>query len=160
MLPALAFLIGVIAGLQTVTALAAVSWSARLSGIVPPGFTLDFFAYAWTPWMLSAAAIAELIKDKLPSTPSRKAPFGFLMRILVGAVGGAVLNIGQGSWAIGSLCGVAGAVAGTFAGASVRTRLATAFGRDLPAALVEDIIAILGAVAIVFLVFRVGARFC
>ena len=160
MLLALAFLIGVIAGLRTMAALAALSWSARLTGIIPPGFALDFFAYAWTPWIVSAAAIAELVKDKLPSTPSRKAPFGFLMRILVGAVGGAVLTIGQGSWVMGSLCGVAGAVAGTFAGAAIRTRLATAFGSDLPAALVEDIIAILGAVAIVFGVFRVGARFC
>jgi uncharacterized membrane protein len=148
---ALAFLIGIVAGLRTMTALAAASWAAYLGGIVPPGSSLTFLGYAWTPWILSIAACAELAKDKLPTTASRKAPFGFSLRIIVGAIGGEVLSVAQGAWMTGMLFGVAGAVAGTFAGASVRGRLAAAFGRDLPAALVEDVVAILAAVVIVYL---------
>ena len=41
-----------------------------------------------------------------------------------------------------AVAGVIGAVAGTFGGASGRAHLARHFGRDLPAALVEDVIAI------------------
>ena len=152
MMLALAFFLGVIAGLRTMTAFAAASWAAYLSGIVPPGFSLDFLGGAWMPWILSIMACAELVKDKLPSTPSRKAPFGLVVRIVVGAVGGATLTVGQGAWLTGASLGVAGALIGTFAGASARTRLAAAFGHDLPAALIEDSVAILGAVVIVYLV--------
>ena len=41
------------------------------------------------------------------------------------------------------------AIIGTRGGAAVRARLAAAFGRDLPAALIEDVIAIGGAILIV-----------
>nr|WP_277874401.1 hypothetical protein [Leptolyngbya sp. FACHB-8] len=38
---------------------------------------------------------------------------------------------------------------GTLGGAAVRSRLGKAFGRDLPAALIEDAIAIGGAILVV-----------
>ena len=47
------------------------------------------------------------------------------------------------------VAGVVGAVIGTLGGAAVRAKLAQAFGRDLPAALIEDAVAIGGALAIV-----------
>ena len=40
--------------------------------------------------------------------------------------------------------GIAGAVVGTLGGYEARRRLAAAFGRDLPAALLEDVVAIVG----------------
>ena len=43
---------------------------------------------------------------------------------------------------IGLVAGIVGAVAGTFGGAKARGLLAKAFGRDLPAALLEDAIAV------------------
>jgi uncharacterized membrane protein len=43
----------------------------------------------------------------------------------------------------GLVCGVLGAVAGTFGGYEFRARLARAAGRDLPIALLEDAIAFL-----------------
>jgi uncharacterized membrane protein len=50
----------------------------------------------------------------------------------------------------GLLLGAIGAVAGTLAGAELRTRLAKAFGgKDLPAALIEDAITIVGAILLV-----------
>jgi uncharacterized membrane protein len=45
--------------------------------------------------------------------------------------------------------GVVGAVLGTYGGAAFRGRLAAAFGRDLPAAITEDAIAVIGAFLIV-----------
>ena len=48
--------------------------------------------------------------------------------------------------------GVVGAVIGTYGGAAVRARLATSFGRDLPAALIEDVAAVGGALLIVMAV--------
>ncbi|MGG6293681.1 hypothetical protein ACQ4M4_04590 [Leptolyngbya sp. AN02str] len=42
-----------------------------------------------------------------------------------------------------------GAVIGTLGGAAVRSRLATAFDRDLPAALVENVVAIGEAILVV-----------
>jgi uncharacterized membrane protein len=49
----------------------------------------------------------------------------------------------------GLLAGVLGAVAGTFGGYEFRARLARAFGKDLPAALLEDLIAVGGGFLIV-----------
>ena len=44
---------------------------------------------------------------------------------------------------------IIGAVVGTLGGAEARGRLATAFGKDLPAALIEDAVAITGGLLIV-----------
>ena len=47
------------------------------------------------------------------------------------------------------IAGIIGAVVGTYGGAAVRGRLAAAFGKDLPAALIEDVVAVGGALLIV-----------
>lgn len=49
----------------------------------------------------------------------------------------------------GGVLGAVGAVIGTLGGAAVRARLAAIFGRDLPAAVIEDLVAVIGAAAIV-----------
>jgi len=72
----LAFLIGVITGLRSMTAPAAVSWAARLGWLHLENTGLAFLGYAATPYILSVLAVGELINDKLPKTPSRKAPPG------------------------------------------------------------------------------------
>jgi uncharacterized membrane protein len=43
---------------------------------------------------------------------------------------------------VGLVAGIMGGVAGTFGGAKARSLLARAFGRDMPAALLEDAIAV------------------
>ncbi len=94
-------------------------------------------------------AIGELIADKLPKTPSRKAPPGFITRIVTGALSGAALGAG-GSWVVGLVAGVAGAIVGTLGGYEFRVRLVKATGgKDLPIALLEDVIAIAGAFLLV-----------
>jgi uncharacterized membrane protein len=144
----LALLIGVVAGLRSMTAPALVSWAAHLGWLPLGGTWLAFLGYAWTPWLLTLFALGELIIDKLPSTPSRTAPPGFAGRIVTGALSGAAVATAGGAMVGGIVAGIAGAVIGTLGGHAFRARLAGAFGRDRPAALIEDAIAIGGALLI------------
>jgi uncharacterized membrane protein len=90
-----------------------------------------------------------LITDQLPSTPSRKVPMQFAARLIMGALTGATIGASGGSLVGGLIAGVVGAAVGTFGGAAARGKLAAAFGKDTPAALIEDAIAIIGALIIV-----------
>ena len=146
----LAFLIGVIAGLRSMTAPAAVSWAARLGWLHLENTGLAFLGYVATPYILSVLAVGELINDKLPKTPSRKSPMPFIFRIVVGALCGAALGATSAGLIGGLLAGILGAVAGTLGGYEFRARLVRAIGgKDLPIALLEDAIAIGGAALIV-----------
>src|SRR3569833_286797 len=89
----LGIMIGIIAGLRSMTAPAVVSWAARLGWIHLNSGWLAFLGYSWTPWVLSLAAVGELVVDKLPSTPSRKMPPSFAFRVVSGAVCGAAIGI-------------------------------------------------------------------
>jgi uncharacterized membrane protein len=145
-----AFLIGVIAGLRSLTAPAAVSWSARLGWLHLQNTWLAFFGFAATPYIISVLAIGELIADQLPKTPSRKSPPGFITRIVTGGLSGAAIGASSASWMVGLVAGIAGAIVGTFGGYEFRVRLVKATGgKDLPIALLEDVIAIAGAFLIV-----------
>jgi len=150
----LAFLIGVIAGLRSLTAPAVVSWAARLGWLHVENTWLAFLGFAATPYIFSVLAIGELIADKLPNTPSRKAPPGFITRIVTGGLSGAALGASSGatsaSWMIGLIAGAVGAIVGTLGGYEFRARLVKATGgKDLPIALLEDAIAIGGALLLV-----------
>ena len=145
----LALLIGVVAGFRTLTAPAAVSWAAHLGWLHLQNSWLAFLGATVTPYIFTALALGELVTDKLPSTPSRKVPMQFGARILMGALCGAALGASAGALAGGLVAGVIGAVIGTLGGAELRGRLARAAGRDLPIALLEDAVAIVGAYLIV-----------
>ena len=140
-----AFLIGVVAGLRAMTAPAVVSWAARLGWLHLENTWLGFLGFAATPYIVSALAIGELIADKLPAAPSRKAPPGLIGRIVTGALSGAAVGAGQGALTGGMIAGVVGALAGTFVGYEARVRLARLAGKDFPIALLEDAIAVFGA---------------
>jgi len=62
----LALLIGIIAGLQTMTAPAAVSWAAHLGWLPLDNTPLTFLGFAVTPYIITVLAIGELISDQLP----------------------------------------------------------------------------------------------
>ena len=146
----LAFLIGAIAGLRSLTAPAVVSWAARLGWLHLEGTWLAFLGFAATPYILSVAAIGELVNDKLPRTPSRKAPGPFIARVLSGALCGAALGSARQALIGGLVAGALGAMAGTLGGYELRAWLVRAIGgNDLPVALLEDAIAIGGALWIV-----------
>lgn len=150
MIYTLALTIGVIAGLRAMMAPAAVSWATHLgSGLDLSGSWLAFLAFRWTPLIISVAALAELVTDQLPTTPSRKVPPQFGARLVMGAVSGAAIGTPSGAWIAGLVLGVVGAVIGTLVGAWGRGRLAAAFGRDRPAALIEDVVAIAASVFVI-----------
>lgn len=145
----LALLIGIIAGLRTMTAPAAVAWATYLGRLDLSGTWLAFLGNVWARWILTALALVELVVDQLPSTASRRVPVQFGARILTGALSGAAVGTAGGSWVVGLLAGVVGAVIGTLGGSAFRARLAAAFGSDRPAAFIEDAVAIGGALLIV-----------
>jgi uncharacterized membrane protein len=147
----LALLIGVIAGLRTFTGITVVSWAAYLGWISLTGTHLAFLGSIITVIILTIAAIAEIINDKRPSTPSRTVPPQFIARVVMGAFAGCALGLSHDSLIGGLLAGAIGAVIGTLGGAAFRGALAKAFGKDLPAALIEDAIAIAGGFFIVSL---------
>lgn len=145
-----AFLLGIIAGLRAMTAPAAVSWAAALGILRLTGTPLAFLGATVTPWIFTAAALAELVTDQLPKTPSRKVPVQFTARVLMGGLAGGAIGLSGGAALAGAALGTVGAVAGTYGGAEARARMAAAFGRDLAAALIEDLVAVGGAAAIVW----------
>ena len=81
-----ALLIGVVAGLRSMLAPATVSWFARHGVLAVANTPLAFMGFRFTPIILTVFAVGELIADKLPKTPSRKAPSGFIARIVTGAL--------------------------------------------------------------------------
>jgi uncharacterized membrane protein len=150
MLYGLALLAGIVAGSRVFTAIAAVSWAARFGYLNLDGSWLAFMGYAWTPWIFTLLAIVELVTDQLPSTPSRKVPMQFGARIISGALSGATIGVAAGSWIGGLIAGVIGAVIGTYGGAEIRAQMAKAFGRDQPAAFIEDAGAIILGLIIIW----------
>jgi uncharacterized membrane protein len=149
MLYVLALLIGVDAGLRAMTAPAAVAWGAYLGWLPLSGTWAGFMGHWIAVAVFSVLALAELVTDQLPSTPSRKVPQQFGARLVSGAFAGAIIGTVGGALVAGLVAGVVGAALGTYGGAEVRARLAGAFGRDLPAALIEDAVAILLALWVV-----------
>lgn len=144
-----ALLIGVVAGLRAMTAPAAVAWGAHLGLIPLQGTSLAWLGGGVATWTFTALAALELVADQLPRTPSRKVPVQFATRIASGAFCGAAIGMLGGTWIGGAIAGAIGAVIGTLGGADLRGRLARAFGKDLPAALLEDVVAVGAAVLIV-----------
>jgi uncharacterized membrane protein len=145
-----AFLIGVIAGLRTLMAPTVVSWAASLGWLKLEGGGLAFLTHPATRYILSVLALGELVNDKLPKTPSRKVPPQFIARIVTGAFSGAALGASRQALIGGLIAGAVGAVAGTLGGSEFRMRLVKLTGgKDLPIALLEDAIAILGGLLIV-----------
>jgi uncharacterized membrane protein len=147
----LAFLIGVIAGLRSLTAPAAVAWAARRHWLNLHNTRLSFMGMSAAAVVFGLGAAAELFADKLPFTPSRLKPPGLIGRVVFGGLSGACLTRSGGqSVAIGVVLGAVGGVAGAFAGYQVRMRLVKALKvPGLVIALLEDAVAIAGALFIV-----------
>lgn len=144
----LALGIGVVAGLRSLTAPAVVAWAAYLSWINMSDTWAAWVGNIITVIVLTVLAVGELVADKLPKTPARTAPPSFAPRIALGAFAGAVIGTAWGfTWsALGA--GIIGAVFGTLGGYRARTRLVASHGHDLPIALLEDAVAVLGGFAL------------
>jgi uncharacterized membrane protein len=146
----LALALGILAGLRAATPLAAVSWAARLGFLHLAGTWLSWLASPITAWVLTVLALGEIVNDKLPNTPSRKIPPQFIGRCVTGGFAALTVGVSAGMPWLAAL-GVVGAVIGTLGGSAIRGALARAFGRDLPAALLEDAVTVGGAAFVVSL---------
>ena len=146
-----AFAIGLVAGLRSLTAPEVVSWAANLKWLDLQNSSLAWLATATAAWILSAAAIAEFVVDKLPNTPSRKKPLGLIARFLMGGLSGAGLCAAtHQSLVAGAVLGGLGGLAGAFIGYEMRSRLVkTLKVPDIVIALFEDAVAICSALLIV-----------
>ena len=138
----LALIMGAVAGSRTFTAPMAVSWATYLGHLELGDSWLHFFGNIWTCLIFTALALGEYYADQHPSTPSRKAPGPFAARLISGGLCGAAIGVDAGSLFVGLLAGVVGALAGTLGFYAFRAKLAAHFGRDRPAAFIEDAIAI------------------
>jgi uncharacterized membrane protein len=143
----LAFGIGVIAGLRSLTAPAVVAWAAQRGWINLHGSALSFMASTVAVALFTILAAVELVTDKLPSTPARTKPPGLIARVLLGGLSGAAIWLAGGqSAAMGASLGAAGGLMGTFVGYQIRTGLVRALKvPDIVVALLEDLVAIVGA---------------
>jgi uncharacterized membrane protein len=147
---ALAFALGSVAGLRSMTPLALVAWATAFGWLELDATPLAFLETSAARYVLGAFMIGELIADKLPFTPSRTRPGPFVARLASGALAGAALLAGaDGPLLQGALAGAAGAAAGTFAGYYARTGLVRRLKvPDLLIALLEDIVAVGGALLV------------
>ncbi|WP_219904047.1 DUF4126 domain-containing protein [Stenomitos frigidus] len=122
----LAFALGFVSGLRAFTAPAAL-FLARggIAGIV-----------------LAVLAVAELVGDKLPQMTSRTSPPALIARLISGGVvGWFIAAAHSGPAPVGAIIGVVGALVGAYGGKAARIAAIDRIGA-IPAALIEDVIAI------------------
>jgi uncharacterized membrane protein len=137
-----AFVLGIVCGLRAVLGIAAVSWAASSQHLPLEGTWLSFLGNRITTYISSFLAIGEIINDKLPKTPSRLIPPQFGARVVTGALTGTAIGLSHGQVIVGAVAGIVGSVVGTVGGAKARGFVAKLVGHDLPAALLEDAVAI------------------
>ncbi|MEN3334146.1 MAG: hypothetical protein V7641_3511 [Blastocatellia bacterium] len=145
-----AFLIGLLAGLRSLTAPAAIAWATYL-GWLKLERPLSLIGSVPSVVIFTLLAILELIADKLPKTPSRTAPLGLIARIVTGGLTGACVAAGGAKSALlGAVLGIAGGMVGCFGGYQLRTRLVQALGvPDFVIAILEDMVAVGGCLWII-----------
>ena len=139
---ACAFMLGVAGGARSMLPAATVSRAVRAGTLCVKDTPLAFAKSQNLGRLLAGMAVAELVIDKLPMTQSRKMNAAFAARILSGALAGAAIGTVTHRPTLGALLGIAGAIVGTEGGAAFRSWLSSLFERDLPAAVIEDLVAL------------------
>jgi uncharacterized membrane protein len=136
--------IGVVAGLRSLTAPAAVAWGAHLGWLNLHGSPLAFMGSTMAVAIFSLLAVGELVADKLPIVPKRTAPAPLMARIVTGGLCGACLCAAVGkSLLAGTLLGGIGGIGGAFLGYGIRRRLVNDLHiKDPVVAVCEDVIAV------------------
>lgn len=141
------FLIGVMAGMRSLTPIAVISAVAR-KNILP--------ADAGAPAMLSSPtfghtatvlAAGELLGDKMRSAPDRIVAAGMVARIVTGAVGGMAVAR-RDDRLLAAALGAAGAVGAGYLTFALRTRAMRRWGR-VPTGLIEDLATLCGSLWVV-----------
>jgi len=147
----LALGIGIVAGLRSLTAPAAVSWAAYAQWLDLSGSIFSFMGSTTAVAIFSVLAAAEFVADLLPKTPRRTLPGPLAARVLSGGLSAACLvTSSDHSLLIGILLGGLGAVIGAYAGYETRRRAVAGLRvKDVMVAVPEDVVAIALAYLIV-----------
>jgi uncharacterized membrane protein len=147
----LAFGIGLVTGLRSLTGPALVCWAAHLGWLNLEASRLAFMESTVATYAFSAMALGELIADKLPFIPYRTSPGPLFGRVVLGALSGAALCVATSySSTVGAILGGVGGVTGAFAGYRARVGLMkTSRSPDWVIALLEDLVAVGGGFLLV-----------
>ena len=128
-------LLGAASGLRGQIGMAAIA--VRSDPSLPP-----ILRQPWTRRVLVAAAVGELIVDKLPNTPSRLEPQGIVGRLVLGAfAAGLFAQTRRAPWLPASGIGAASAIVAAKIGHDLRAQLAKQVP-DPAVAVVEDTVAL------------------
>ncbi|HET7230550.1 MAG TPA: DUF4126 family protein [Longimicrobium sp.] len=136
--------LGVVAGMRSMAAPAALSRHLATDPTVPQGVVDDLLSRPHAPLVLGIVSAAEHVADKLPFIPARTDPAPLAGRIAAGALCGYVIARRAGeSAAMGAVVGGLAAAAATFAFYYLRRSLTSDAGLpDLAVALAEDVAAV------------------
>lgn len=145
MVLALAFAIGIVAGLRSFTAPALVCWAGFLGWVPLSNTKVAFLGTMVAIYISTGLALVELVLDKQSWIGARTKPGPLIDRLIMGGLSGFAL----GAWP-GAVAGAIGALAGTFGGYKLRHGI-VAKGKlpDMAVALIEDAIAIGGGLLVV-----------
>ena len=145
------FALGFTNGLRTLTPVAVLCWGVFFGWYSLSHTPFVFLGNTASLAIFTVLALGEMVADKLPKTPARTTPVGVISRVLFAGASGAVLaSVAGASIGLGIVAAIAGAVVGTYIGYYARRALTTKAGLpDLPVALVEDVIAVGGALLVV-----------
>jgi uncharacterized membrane protein len=124
------FALGFSSGLRSTAPLAVLAWS-RGSGLPRLRGRLG-------KTLVTGGALAELVVDKLPSTPNRTSPAFLAGRLALGATAGFLVS----RRFLGACVGALGALAGSFGGFRARQLVTGGGKRNAWAAVLEDALAI------------------
>lgn len=139
-------LVGLIAGMRSMTPLAAITLAARAHRLPRSSGAPSLLYGSLAAVGASALAVGELLGDKMHSAPDRTVAPGLIARLATGFLAGAALAHRRDRLTAGAL-GAAGAVVGGHVGLAVRKRAIARFGQTR-SGLVEDALA-LGATALI-----------
>jgi uncharacterized membrane protein len=148
----LAFFLGCVDGLRSLTPPALVCWAARLGWLHFAGTRLAFIDHWVTLTIFTLLAVVELVADKLPNTPARAAALGLAARICLGGACGLAVATSEGiSFPFSVLLAAIGGFVGAFVGYHGRRLMVTkAHVPDFAVAMAEDLIAVAGGLLILY----------
>jgi uncharacterized membrane protein len=140
-------LMGLVAGMRSMTPLAAVSLAGRLGKLPVRNGAPSFLTVKATTAGALALAAGELLGDKMKSAPDRIVPPGIAARLATGALAGAALAPKR-ERVLAATVGAATAVAASYLAFNLRMRALRRYGQTR-SGLVEDGIALASALAVV-----------
>ncbi len=142
-----AFLMGLVGGQRAMTPLAAVAFAAARGGRPEDNGAPRIIAHPFTVTVAMALAAAELAGDKMKTAPDRIVPVGLAARFIASAIAGAALAPARQRWPAATLGGSTAVVA-SYLGWRLRVAAMRRYGQT-PTGLVEDVLVVTGAIAIV-----------